>query len=68
MRQQYKRSICSTCNFLFLCSLTKDKSNIHSCSEYEHYLEHQQEKLKVEEPKLLETHRTIRGKRQLILG
>ncbi|HCO82728.1 MAG TPA: hypothetical protein DIT95_04245 [Arenibacter sp.] len=67
MRQQYKRSICSTCHFLFLCSLTKDKSMIHSCSEYEHYLEHQQEKFKSEEPIMQFNRRRIRGKSQLFL-
>lgn len=66
MKQPYNRSICSTCKYLSLCSLTKDKSNIHSCSEYEHYLEHQQQKFKVKEPKKTLVRRTIRGKRELV--
>ncbi len=39
MRQKYNRSICSTCRFISFCELTTDKSNITSCSDYEHYLD-----------------------------
>ncbi|KAB5485289.1 MAG: hypothetical protein DSY83_08255 [Flavobacteriia bacterium] len=39
IRKEYKWSICSTCTFLSFCELTKDKSNISSCSEYIHYMD-----------------------------
>lgn len=66
--KNYKRSICSTCSFLSFCSLTTDKSNIHSCSEYEHYLEHPQEKSKVGQPIIQYTPKAIKSKRQLVLS
>lgn len=37
--KNYKRSVCSTCSYVSFCSLTTDKSNISSCSEYLHRLD-----------------------------
>ncbi|APQ18368.1 hypothetical protein BTR34_13990 [Maribacter hydrothermalis] len=37
--KNYNRSICSTCRHVLLCNLTRDKSSIHSCSDYVHYLD-----------------------------
>ncbi|TLP82339.1 hypothetical protein ES765_02580 [Maribacter sp. ACAM166] len=65
MKHQYYRSICSTCSYLSLCSLTRDKSNIHCCSEYEHYLQHSQEKNNAR--KLLLQHTPNENNRQLVL-
>ncbi|CAG2532385.1 hypothetical protein SAMN05192540_2375 [Maribacter dokdonensis] len=37
--KNYMRSICSTCTHHSYCSITKDKYNIHSCSEYVHFMD-----------------------------
>ena len=45
--KNYMRSICSTCTHAAYCSLTKDKNSIYACSEYFHFLDHNNEPVMV---------------------
>lgn len=68
MRQWYNRSICSTCSFLSFCVMTTDKSNITSCSEYEHYMDSKQKEIAIEPGQIRATISRTKTKRHLVLN